>query len=99
MLFRSKAYISVPDFDAIIKLYTKEGMTDFIRNILYGDQIYDRAFHYTAFTFATLAFLCERSGFADIRRIKEMPYHIRDCSHKIDNFTYQPISVNVEAIA
>lgn len=95
----SKAYISVPDFDAMAKLYWKEGMTDYIRNMLYGDQIYDRAYHYTAFTFGTLAFLCAQAGFADVKRIKEMPYNVRDCSKNIDNITRKPISINVEVIA
>lgn len=94
----AKAYISVPDFDAMVKLYGTYGMTDFIRNLLYGDQLYDRAYHYTAFTFSTLAFVCRKAGFSDIRRIKEMPYGVKDCSHNIDNFTRKPISVNVEVI-
>lgn len=93
----SKAYISVPDFDAMVKLYVSYGMTDFIRNMLWGDQIYDLAFHYTGFTFPTLANLCVKAGFSDVKRIPEMPYGVNDCSHNIDTITRKPISVNVEA--
>ncbi len=96
---KAKAYISVPDFDAMIKLYLVEGMNDFVRNMLYGDQIYDRAYHYTAFTFPTLAYCCSRAGFSDVRRIIGMPYNVKDCSKNIDNLTRRQISVHVEAIA
>lgn len=95
----AKAYISVPDFDAMIKLYLIEGMNDFIRNMLYGDQIYGRAYHYTAFTFPTLAYACSMAGFSDIRRLMTMPYNVKDCSKNIDNLTRRQISVHVEAIA
>lgn len=94
----AKAYISVPDFDAMVKLYSVYGMTDFIRNMLWGDQIYDLAFHYTGFTYPTLAHLCHQAGFSDVKRIPEMPYNVKDCSHNVDTATRKPISVNVEAI-
>lgn len=95
----AKAYISVPDFDAMVKLYLMEGMNDFVRNMLYGDQIYPRAYHYTAFTFPTLAYSCSRSGFSDVKRILRMPYSIKDCSQNVDNLTHRQISVHVEATA
>lgn len=95
----SRAYIAVPDFDAMVKIYWKEGMVDFIRNMLYGDQLYGRAYHYTAFTFSTLAFACGKSGFEDVKRIKNMPYTVKDCSHNVDSLTRKSISLNIEAIA
>lgn len=95
----SKAYISVPDFDAMVKLYDRNGMTDYIRNMLYGDQVYERAYHYTAFTFGTLAFLCVAAGFSDVKRIKEMPYNVKDCSHNVDSLTHKSTSINIEAAA
>lgn len=95
-----KLFISVPDFEAIVKLYEVCGhLNDFIRNLLYGDQGYDLAFHYTIFTFTTLAAYCAKAGFEDVQRIARMPYALRDCSTNVDNMTFQPISVNVEAIA
>ena len=97
---KGKLYISVPDFDAVVRLYNLTGhLNDFLRNLLYGDQIYDLAFHYTIFTFTTLAAYCARAGFEDVRRITVMPYNVKDCSHNLDTITLQPISVNVEAIA
>lgn len=95
----AKAFISVPDFDAMVKLYLKAGMTDFIRNMLYGDQIYNRAFHYTAFTLPTLMDLCNKAGFSDMRRIGQMPYGVVDCSKNVDTVLFKPISINIEAIA
>ena len=99
MMDGAKAYIAVPDFDAMVKLYQKYGLTDFIRNMLYGDQGYDLAYHYTAFTFPRLAAALVSSGFTDVKRIASMPYGLNDCSSKVDSFTGQPISLNVEAIA
>jgi SAM-dependent methyltransferase len=94
-----KAHISVPDFDSCIKLYLSYGMTDFIRNLLYGDQQYTLAFHYTAFTFATLALACTQAGFSDVKRISQMPYGLLDCSSNVDTANCKPISVSVEALA
>jgi len=96
---RSKAYIAVPDFDAMIKIYSKTGLTQWITNMLYGDQIYPLAFHYTPFTFASLAKAVIEAGFSDVKRIKDMPYGVNDCSHLVDTMTKSPISLNVEAIA
>lgn len=94
-----KAYISVPDFDAMIKLYHTFGFSEFIRNMLYGDQGYDLAYHYTAFTFRTLAVDCIKAGFSDIKELEKMPYGIKDCSTNVDTLTLKPISVSIEAIA
>ena len=95
----AKAYIAVPDFDAVVSLYQKFGMNAFLRNFLFGDQGYDLAYHYTAFTFPTLAAALVESGFSDVKRISKMPYGLRDCSTLVDTFTQQPMSLNVEAIA
>lgn len=93
----SKAYIAVPDFDAMVKLYRDFGLTSFIRNMLYGDQGYPLAFHYTCFTFATLASAITQAGFSDVKRIGPMPYGLKDCSALRDTAHFQPISLNVEA--
>lgn len=93
-----KAYISVPDFEAMIKLYQLHGFTEYIRNTLYGDQEYDLAYHYTAFTYPTLAAACMKAGFKDVKRLESMPYGLKDCSTNVDNSTFQSVSVHVEAI-
>lgn len=95
----AKAFIAVPDFDAMVKLYLKYGMGDFIRNMLYGDQGYDLAYHYTAFTFSSLALALVNAGFSDIKRLVDMPYGLKDCSSKVDSYTNSPVSLNVEAMA
>lgn len=93
-----KVYISVPDFDAMIKLYVKCGLTEFIRNMLYGDQGYDLAYHYTAFTYPVLAKTCILAGFRDVKRLERMPYGIKDCSTNVDTLTQKSISIHIEAV-
>lgn len=94
-----KAYIAVPDFDAMIKTYLKHGLTDWVRNMLYGDQIYPLAFHYAPFTFASLAKAIHTAGFSDVRRCLMLPYGLPDCSTLINTETKELVSLNVEAIA
>ena len=95
----ARAYIGVPNFHAMVQLYKQFGLTDFIRNMLYGDQGYPLAYHYTAFTFETLAPLLVDAGFSDVKRIDDLPYNLNDCSKLVDNYTGTPISLNVEATA
>ncbi len=94
-----KAFISVPDFQAILILANSDGFSPFIRNILYGDQGYALAFHYTCFTFGTLAAACVSAGFRDVKRLASMPYGLADCSTLVDTYNAKPISVHVEALA
>lgn len=93
------AYISVPDFDAMVKLYEKVGMLDpFIRNMLCGDQGYALAYHYNLFTYASLAASCIEAGFSDVVKIDKMPYGLKDCSKLVDTLTGTPVSVSIKAI-
>lgn len=92
-----KISIGVPDFARAIELYQKWGLTDYISNLLYGDQGYDMAFHYAPFTFARLASLMNSAGFKDMKRIKDMPYGLNDCSSLICNADGKSVSLNVEA--
>ena len=96
---KAKAYIAVPDFDAMVKLYLEFGMNSFIRNMLYGDQGYALAYHYTGFTFPTLAAAIVEAGFSDVKRIERMPYNLNDCSTLLDTAYHRPVSLNVVAIA
>jgi ubiquinone/menaquinone biosynthesis C-methylase UbiE len=95
----ASCWISVPDFDAAVRLYLKEGMGDFIRNLLWGDQGYDLAYHYTGFTYPTLAALLVNAGFQDIKRHKWMQHRVKDCSRLIDNIYKEPLSLTLQAIA
>lgn len=92
-----RAHISVPDFDPLVALYRDGGFVPFIRNMLYGDQIYDLAYHYNIFTFPTLALDLCRSGFSDVERIEEMPYGLNDCSTLRDTRFNRLMSVTVRA--
>lgn len=92
-----KLFVSVPDFERAIELYGKIGMTDYIVNLLYGDQGYPLAFHYAPFTGARLFSLLNNSGFSDFKRIKWMPYGLNDCSDLVDTYDGKPISLTVEA--
>lgn len=94
----AKITIGVPDFHRAIDLYQKYGLTDYLVNSLYGDQIYDLAFHYAPFTFARLANLMDKVGFRNIRRIQQMPYGIIDCSALVSTKDGKPVSLNVEAV-
>ncbi len=97
--FGGEIYISVPDFDAMVKLYNKIGvLAPFIRNMLCGDQGYDLAYHYNLFTYATLAAQCVEAGFSDVKRIVDMPCGLSDCSTLVDTITNLPISLSVRAI-
>ena len=94
--FGGKAYISVPNFDAAVEIYKKMGLTTFLRNLLWGDQGYQEAYHFSGFTFPLLAGECAEAGFSDVKRIQEMPYNLGDCSALIDTILHIPISLNVE---
>ena len=73
-------FVSVPDFDRAIELYTKRGLTDYLVNLLYGDQGYPLAYHYAPFTAGRMFSLLNKAGFSDFKRIKWMPYKLNDCS-------------------
>lgn len=94
----AKITIGVPDFHRAIDLYQKYGLTDYLVNSLYGDQIYDLAFHYAPFTFARLASLLDKAGFRSVKKIGQMPYGIIDCSALVSNKDGLPLSLNVEAV-
>lgn len=91
-------YISVPDFDSAVKLYLNFGLTEWLRYHLWGDQKHPLNYHYTCFTFATLAKDLMDAGFKDIKRVKEWPFYVKDGSQNVDSLTKQPISLNVSAV-
>lgn len=93
----AKITIGVPDFHRAIEIYQNYGLCDWVVNQLYGDQGYPLAFHYTPFNFARLAKLMDTVGFKRIKRIKDMPYGIQDCSSNIFNLDGKSVSLNVEA--
>jgi predicted SAM-dependent methyltransferase len=90
--------VSVPDFEACVKLYLKLGLTDWVQYLIWGDQKHALNYHYVNFTYATLAALLNKAGFSDSKRVKSFGL-IQDASEHVDNFFKEPISLNVEAIA
>lgn len=90
--------VSVPDFDACVKLYQQFGLTDWVQYLIWGDQKHELNYHYINFTFATLAHLLIQAGFEDCKRVKSFGL-VDDASEHIDNKTGMRISLNVEAIA
>jgi predicted SAM-dependent methyltransferase len=94
-----KCYISVPDLMASIELVRRQPGAVWPIYLLYGDQQEPLNFHYINFTFPMLARNAIDAGFNDIKRIKNMPYGLKDASQYVDNIYQIPISLNVEAIA
>lgn len=92
-----KLFISVPDFDAAVKLYQKCGYTEWINFHLFGDQKHALNYHYTCFTFASLAKLVIDAGFSDVKRLVHLPFGAKDGSENVNNLTGEMISLNVEA--
>lgn len=93
-----KLYVSVPDFDAVVKLYQKFGLTRWVQYILWGDQKSPLNYHYVIFTLGTLSGLMIEAGFRDVKRVKEFPFGVKDASSHTDNYLNMPVSLNVEAI-
>lgn len=95
---RGKLYVSVPDFEACVKLYLKLGLTEWVQYLIWGDQKHPLNYHYINFTYATLAKLLNDAGFSDSKRVRSFGF-AKDASEHLDNVMRQPISLNVEAIA
>jgi predicted SAM-dependent methyltransferase len=93
-----KAYISVPDFDATVKLYLKEGLVDWVKYLAWGDQAGPLNYHYINFTFASLALEVNRAGFSDVKRVVSFAFGVNDASEIRDNRYKIRVSLNVECV-
>lgn len=60
--------ITVPDFEAVCKLYSLTGDMKNVIGPLYGGQDYEYNFHYNAFDFKSLKDYLVKAGFKDIKR-------------------------------
>ena len=93
-----KLWLSVPDWDAVYEIYTKQGMlTEWVLYHLYGEQGYDFQYHYLIFTYPNLRALLDQAGFRGASRIASLPYGIQDASALIYRATNTPVALNVEA--
>lgn len=93
------AYISVPDFDAMARLYRQNGLCQYVVEVLMGEHHKPFGGHMNLFNFPRLAKYLMEAGFSDVQRIQQMPYNKKDCSQMIDSVFRLPISVNAKAIA
>lgn len=91
-----KLWLSVPDFDACVRLYTTHGLVPWVQYLIWGDQEHPLNYHYVNFTFASLAIEAFKAGFTDIKRVEKLPYSVEDASTLRDNVDHLPISLNVE---
>ena len=74
--------ISVPNFDILMKAYQEQGLCNWVRNQIWGDQEYNGAFHYTSFTEKTLTEYLKQAGFREANRVERLPGStIHECSN------------------
>ena len=92
-----RLWLSVPDLDATIRLYQLEGQVDWFNYLAWGDQAHPLNYHYINFSFPFLARKLIEAGFSDVKRVKSLPYGLRDASEHMDNHHGIRISLNVEA--
>jgi SAM-dependent methyltransferase len=91
--------ISVPDFRRALDIYLQRGLEDWVVNFLWGDQVYDGAFHYCAFDEARLTRLLREAGFTDISRCEFLPGAGKDCcSTLVSNIDGKPVCLNMIAV-
>ena len=93
-----KLWLSVPDFEVVIKNYAKHGLNDYLINLLYGEQNGKYAYHYISFTWPNLRELLDKAGFQSAERILELPYGVKDASRLVDTITGESVAINVEVI-
>src|SRR3990167_54239 len=90
-------YLSVPDFEACVRLYNKIGLVTWVQYLIWGDQAHPLNYHYINFTCATLSKLLNDTGFSDIKRVKHFTFCVKDASEHRDNIMGEQISLNMEA--
>lgn len=95
---RGIAWVSVPDFGFCVDFYRKNGLTDWLVRLVWGDQVAPLAFHYVLFDFNLLSRHCADAGFSSIDRVSTLPYEGKDCSDLRDNIEGNLISLNIKAV-
>ena len=75
--------IAVPDFEAIVKVYSKNRNLDELIGLLYGRQDYKYNFHHKVFDFNSLSNILTKVGFKTVYK-----YNWRETIHKdYDDFS------------
>ena len=91
-----KLWLSVPDFDVVMRYYPTHGLTPYLINLLYGEQNGKYAFHHICFTWANLRELLDQAGFQSAERLLELPYGVKDASRLVDTLTGESVAINAE---
>jgi predicted SAM-dependent methyltransferase len=92
-------WISVPDFEAILRLYKLAGnLNKWMINFMYGDQYHKYAFHYIIFTWANLQELLMEAGFTKFEKLVDLPYRLGDGSTLRDTWTKERVALNCKAV-
>ena len=74
--------VAVPDFEMTTRvIYHNGGLNDWAVNYLWGDQVYDSAFHYAGFDEKRLTKLLEDVGFVGVDRVESFGLVEGDCSN------------------
>ena len=94
-----KLWLSVPDFDAVIRLYKYEGLNEYLKNLIWGEQDSQYGYHYICFTWPNLRLQLDQAGFKDAKRVKFLPFGLADASALHDNIENKPTAINVEVTA
>ena len=88
--------LSVPDFDRAIEIYRNHGLCEWVCNFLWGDQGYEGANHYIAFTEDSLRKALEQAGFTDISRVEQLPGNQDgECSNLRSNIDGKLVCLNL----
>lgn len=89
-------WVSVPDFDRLMEIYSRYGLSVWLRNMIWGDQSYGDAFHKTGFTFKTISDEFEAIGMS-CQRVAQFPFSVNGCDDNVFNFDGRGISLRVKA--
>jgi ubiquinone/menaquinone biosynthesis C-methylase UbiE len=90
-------WLSVPDFDRAVDIYSRYGLSEFLRNFLWGDQTCGGAFHQTGFDEASLRAELEKAGMT-CERVAKFPFTIDGCDENIFNLDKRHLSLRVRAM-
>lgn len=97
--------ISVPDIEAVSKLYLQTGELDNLYAFFYGGQKYDFDFHYHCWDFKTLSRDLYKIGFTEVKRYdwkRTEHFYVDDYSQAylphMDKINGSLMSLNIEAI-
>jgi len=92
-------WISVPDFDVMVKMYLKtKNLTKWMINMIWGDQYHKYAFHYVLFTWPNLMKELNDAGFSKMTKSRNLPYGVSDGSTLVDTWEGESVVINAKAV-